>query len=71
MPVQTRRSSLASPRLYTILVYSSQFTDLRVLLLPSLRVVVTYLVVHSTTPSRAALSNCAVRCSAMYLPYET
>jgi TPR repeat protein len=42
-------------------VYSSQSTDLRVVLLPSPRVAVIYLVVHSTPPSRSALFNCATR----------
>jgi hypothetical protein len=68
MPVQSRRSSPCEPPpRYHPLLYSSQSTDLRLLLLPSLRVVVTYLVVHSTTPSRAARSNCAARGSAIVL----
>jgi hypothetical protein len=53
--------------LTALLDYSSQSTDLRVVLFPSPLVVVIYFILHSTLISRSALLNCAARRSTIVL----
>jgi hypothetical protein len=48
MPGQRGEAAVQGSATILTRVYSSQFTDLRVVLLPSPRIVVTNLVVHST-----------------------